>query len=219
MATPLLHSKPTTSARSCATLIHRQHPRRAEVEQFICQKYWFSFAACLSQLPEHLLCLTTSDGEIVAACAMTPAAERPLFSERYLSAPVETQLSETFHTPVQRRQIAEVGSLACRDFSWLPVLFASVVDCAELLAIPYLLFTATAQLRRHLERFKLPTAIIAEAPAVALPETERQQWGSYYQRHPLVLAGRTADGHDLLLSMQQQVATCNKTLQGGASGQ
>ncbi|MBY6064468.1 thermostable hemolysin [Pseudidiomarina sediminum] len=206
MATPLFHTPSTAVTHSNAMLVDRLHPRRTDVEQFICQKYWFSFAACLSQLPEHLLCLTTDAGEIVAACAVTPAAERPLFSERYLTTPVERQLSETFQTPVHRRQIAEVGALACRDFSWLPVLFASVVDCAELLAIPYLLFTATAQLRRHLQRFHLPTAIIAEAPAVALPESERQQWGSYYQRHPLVLAGRTADGHPLQLSMQQRLS-------------
>lgn len=206
MATPLFHTPSTAVTHSNAMLVGRQHPRRTDVEQFICQKYWFSFAACLSQLPEHLLCLTTDAGEIVAACAVTPAAERPLFSERYLTTSVERQLSEAFQTPVHRRQIAEVGALACRDFSWLPVLFASVVDCAELLAIPYLLFTATAQLRRHLQRFHLPTAIIAEAPAVALPESERQQWGSYYQRHPLVLAGRTADGHPLQLSMQQRLS-------------
>lgn len=181
--------------------VNRQHQLRAAVEHFICDKYWLSFRACVTQLPERLLALTDPAGTLVAACALTPAASQVVFSERYLAHPAELLLSQHFATNIVRSQFAEVGALACRNFSYLPILFAAIVDTARNDGFEYLLFTATQQLQRHLVRFQLPTVRLGEAPDVALPDKERPLWGDYYQHHPVVLAGQTNDGLPLLDSV------------------
>lgn len=182
------------------------HPLRARAEQFICDKYWFTFSACLAALPEQLICLCDDTGDIVAACAFSIADHRKLFSERYLGHPVQEHIETVFLTRIQRQRIAEIGSLACLNHTYLPMLFAAVVDYASQHNVDFLLFTATAQLRRHLQRLQLPTQILANAPAVALPEAEREQWGKYYDRQPLVLAGRTQDGVRLQHHLQRHGA-------------
>ena len=180
------------------------HPMRHQVEQFICEKYWFTFSACLASLPQQLIGLCDTHGELVAACGFSIANQRPLFSERYLGQPVEERIAALFTSKVARGNIAEIGSLACRNHTFLPMLFAAVVNYANEHHIDYLLFTATAQLRRHLQRLALPTQVLGNAPAVALPEAERAQWGQYYDRQPLVLAGRTEDGLRLPHLLQEQ---------------
>lgn len=182
------------------------HPLRRHVEQFICEKYWFTFSACLASLPEQLIGLCDDNSELVAACGFSIADKRPLFSERYLGQSVEERIAQLFSTSVTRNRIAEIGSLACRNHTYLPMLFAAVVRHACLHQIDYLLFTATAQLRRHFQRLALPTQVLGNAPVVALPEAERAQWGAYYDRQPMVLAGRTADGLCLTRLLKEQEA-------------
>ncbi|WP_164742396.1 thermostable hemolysin [Pseudidiomarina mangrovi] len=181
------------------------HPLRATIEQFICAKYWLSFAACLEQLPLHLIAILDQQQQPVAACALTPAAEQSLFCEHYLPQPAEQLITASPQQPVSRQQLLEVGSMACVDHRYLPLLFTAVIHAANELQRPWLVFTATTPLRRHLKRFNLPTTVLGQALDSALPTTQHQQWGRYYSTQPLVVSGHVAAGQWLYQQLSDQV--------------
>lgn len=190
----------------------RSHPRRSEIEYFICQRYWLSFSACLSNLPDQLIYIVDETDQLIAACALTTAVKtsaqhgetlQQLFSEMYLTEPAEQRLSEMYATPVTRAQVIEVGSMACLNHHYLAALFTAVLQVTSATSSDYLIFTATSPLRRHLKRMQLPSMVLTEAQQTALPVAKRSSWGAYYDTKPQVVAGRIRDGEQFLQALQQ----------------
>ncbi|CUA85230.1 thermostable hemolysin [Pseudidiomarina woesei] len=172
-------------------LIDFNHPQRQAVERFICERYWVHFNACLNHLPQRLIAVFEGT-QIVAACGMQLAEEGPLFSEYYLSKPLE-----------QRRQkLAEVGSMAVLSGNYLQPLFVAIHQAAHDLQRQYLLFTVTRFLQLKLKRLGIQAQTLAPAYEQALPETLQNLWGNYYQQQPQVFMaavqqrwGRTPGAH------------------------
>ncbi len=197
---------PTTMVKpySCQH-IGTEHPLRATVERFICAKYWLSFAACLEQLPKHLIAIFDQQQQPVAACALTPATSLPLFCEHYLELPAEQLMTQANGSNIERHQLLEVGSMACVDHRYLPLLFAAIIQAASQLQRPWLVFTATSPLRRHLQRFELATTVLGKALDSALPTNSHQQWGRYYSTQPLVVSGHIKQGANLVAQLAPQL--------------
>ena len=173
-------------------IITRQHRRREETERFICERYWFSFKACLTSLPDTLLAVT-AQGQLVAACGLQFAEQQPLFSEYYLHHPIE-KLSIDANTLVGRHQIAEVSSMATTSATYLQPLFAAIVAVLQDLERTLVVFTATGYLKRSLERSGIQLKHLADATISALPEQLQGLWGDYYRHQPMVLAGWVEQG-------------------------
>lgn len=192
-----------SAAFSCQSILP-DHPQRALIEHFICAKYWLSFAACLQQLPYHLIAVFEHQ-QPVAACALTAATEQPLFCETYLSQPAQQLIATATNTTIERQHLIEVGSMACVDHRYLPVLFAAIIEATAAAQRPWLVFTATSPLRRHLKRFDLPTLVLGEAHSSALPQAQHQQWGRYYATQPVVVAGHIDQGRTLVTQLAPQL--------------
>lgn len=180
-----------------AHIIEPDHAERQLVEQFICQRYWMKFNACLHELPRRLLVVRDQQRQLIAACAIQYADERPLFSECYLPNTIQDTLA-AHGIVAQRQQLAEVGSMACLRPRDLAPLVSAIVCYLTQQQKQALIFTATAPLRRFLKHLQLPLQRLADASADALSGDSVARWGDYYQSQPQVMAGRLCDGHFLL---------------------
>ncbi|KFZ28784.1 hypothetical protein IDAT_06145 [Pseudidiomarina atlantica] len=185
-------------------LVTKQHQQRQTVEKFICDRYWTSFHACLLTLPEHLLAVYQDD-ELIAACGLQFADERQLFSEYYLSRPLEQHHLNGMRFP-ERRNVVEIGSMAARNGDDLHPLFAAVVEIASQLNKTLVVFTATRYLQRTLARSGVTLMPLADAQESALPLDLQGIWGDYYRHHPKVVCGWLAQGFGRFTATTEAVA-------------
>lgn len=175
--------------------IDKSHPQRGQVEHFICERYWLSFKACLQNLPPRLLAVFHGD-KLIAACGVQFAEQQELFSEQYLPQPLQQYQIHQKRID-DRRQLAEIGSMAALDASHLPVLFGVIVKALLGEQKEALVFTATRALQRYFARQGISLTQLAIAEKAALPESAQDIWGNYYNHSPMLLAGWLEQGADL----------------------
>jgi hypothetical protein len=153
------------------------------------------YGADVRRFAPSLVALRDAAGDLVAAAGFRRAADGPLFLERYLPGPVETLLAdqggEGDSVPAHptREQVVEVGHLAAS----LPgegrrLILMLGPELAEH-GFRWVVSTLTEELRHLFVRLGItPTALGVADPSRLGSEAAR--WGSYYDHHPLVLAGR-----------------------------
>jgi hypothetical protein len=186
---------PAHRRRRPATARLQLHPPedadRSVVERFIRDVYAQHYGARVGELAPTLVTLQ-ADGRILAAAGYRPATQ-VLFLERYLAAPIEAVLRSLAPAAPARAGIVEVGHLAAVRTGagrlLMPMLGAHLADCG----FEWVVSTATAELRHLFARMGLEPLVLGVAdPAVLGPAIA--QWGSYYDHHPLVVAGSIATG-------------------------
>jgi hypothetical protein len=163
-------------------------PRRAAAEAFIAEIFRRRHAAELRHFAPNLLLLERS-GRIAAAAGWRCAADEPLFLESYLDAPVETVVSRTAGHPVGRARIVEVGHLASATPGGTVAVIMALARHLDRLGFEWVTFTATDELISIFRRLALPPLAIAAADPGRLG-AQADHWGRYYERHPVVVAGR-----------------------------
>lgn len=166
-------------------------PLRGEVEAFIGRVYAQRFGARVAHFAPVLVCLRDPlNNHIVAAAGYRQASGGALFLERYLDAPVETLLkgSEAGETP-RREGIFEVGHLASeRAGEGRRLIFLMAHHLAGVGA-QWVVSTLTGELRQLFVRLGVTPLALGRASAEVLGDAARE-WGTYYEHHPVVLAGQ-----------------------------
>ena len=180
------------SAASSPTLRLARHrtgdARRVEVEGFIRGVFAKRYGADVRHFAPTLVSLQDR-GEIVAAAGYRRAAEAPLFLERYLPSPIEALLAPHADSPPQRHGIVEVGHLAASRAGEGRRLIALMGSHLAAQDFVWVAGTITSDLRRLFMRIGVtPLSLGAADPAALGPEVAH--WGSYYDHHPMVLAGQ-----------------------------
>lgn len=164
-------------------------PARAQVEQFIQGVYRERYSADVQQFSPTLVSLHNAQGDIVSAAGLRAASQEPLFLERYLDAPVQTRLAKLGYAVPRRAQIVEVGHLASNQAGSGKSLILQLAPILAAQGFQWVVCTLTEELRHLFLRLGLaPLAL-----GVADPEllgTVASGWGSYYDHHPVVLAGQ-----------------------------
>ncbi len=158
---------------------------RPEVEAFIASVFRARFGAELRQFAPLLVALRDADGTVVAAAGTRPAADGPLFLERYLDAPVEQRLG------APRQRIVEVGHLAAVQAGAGRQLIARLAPQLVAQGHQWVVSTLTQELRHLFVRLGIvPQALGVADPAQLGPEAAA--WGRYYDHRPVVGAGALA---------------------------
>jgi hypothetical protein len=183
------------SAASSPTLRLARHrtgdARRVEVEGFIRGVFAKRYGADVRHFAPTLVSLQDR-GEIVAAAGYRSAAEAPLFLERYLPSPIEALLAPHADSPPQRHGIVEVGHLAASRAGEGRRLIALMGSHLAAQDFVWVAGTITSDLRRLFMRIGVtPLSLGAADPAALGPEVAH--WGSYYDHHPMVLAGQLGE--------------------------
>lgn len=162
---------------------------RAAVEAFIQAVYRDRYGALVRQFSPVLVSLCDESGDLVAAAGYRAAGPGPLFLERYLGAPVEMLLASDSSSRPARERIVEVGHLVARragEGRRLALLLAPHLADE---GFQWVVSTLTEELRHLFTRLGIvPVALGAADPA--LLGDEAAFWGSYYEHHPMVLAGQ-----------------------------
>ncbi len=165
--------------------IPSDHPSRPIVSRFICATYLLSYDARVVNLPKTLIALVDKEDKVHAAAGLRDASE-PFFSEHYLDLPIETLLSEVSRRRVLRSTVVEVSCLASRTPAISAHFMRELVFHGEELGYEWAFFTATSRLEKLLRRIRLPLLNLGDASMDRVPSPEN--WGSYYETDPRVLA-------------------------------
>jgi hypothetical protein len=165
-------------------------PGRESVERFIHRVFARRFGARVQRFAPQLVCLRDPDsGDIVAAAGYRFADHGPLFLERYLDRPIEQHLAEPGHWPVDRAGIVEVGHLASGRAGEGRRLIVRLAHHLATQQAQWVVSTLTEELRHLFVRMGITPLALGRADADALGG-QAGEWGSYYEHHPVVLAGQ-----------------------------
>ncbi len=164
-------------------------PARAQVEDFIHGIYRERYGADVQHFSPTLVSLHDAQGDIMSAAGYRSASQEPLFLERYLDAPVQTRLAKLGYAAPQRAQIVEVGHLASNKAGSGKSLILQLAPILATQGFQWVVSTLTEELRHLFLRLGIPPLALGMADPELLGEAA-SGWGSYYEHHPVVLAGQ-----------------------------
>jgi hypothetical protein len=161
---------------------------RERVEAFIRKAYMTAYDAAIEVDYPTLISAQHDDGVIRAAAGFRRADSGPLFLEQYTREPAEAVMSRLCGEPVARSRIAEVGNLASTDGSASLFLYTALAACLREHGITHAMVTVTDALHQRFLRLGLHPSKVCDASADLLVSAA-EDWGSYYETQPRVLAG------------------------------
>lgn len=164
-----------------------QDVERPQIELFIQQGFQKVYGAQISVTMPTLLAI--KNGAFKAALGIR-SANQALFIEQYLNSPIEHVLT-TEGLSVAREHIVEIGHLYSNKSRFaLPLLLTAGVS---LFVNEYrcIAFCATSQVRQMLHTAGIAVIDIGEANKAKVSSTD--DWGSYYDTAPRVVAVSTLD--------------------------
>lgn len=170
--------------QATTVLIDRQHPDRAQVEAMIRGVYAHEYDAQVPAFADLLIALRGEDGAYQAAAGLRIGGN--FFSEIYLDRPVEDVLSDHWHPPAQRGEVAEVSTLAATHPRTSTALISAIVDHLRGAGVRFAFFTVTERLHMMLKRIGVPAHELARATLDKVDDPS--QWGRYYDTNPRVVA-------------------------------
>jgi hypothetical protein len=166
----------------------RAHSDRGPVEAYIDTAYGRAFGGRIRDHYPTLIALLGPVGGVEAAVGVRMASLSGLFLEQYLDIPVEAAVERAFGHAVERARIAEIGNLASSGPLASLELFLGLARHLDAVGCTHAAATAINSLRRCFARSGLITRSLAQAESARLA-AGADDWGSYYEREPEVLAG------------------------------
>lgn len=164
---------------------------RRIVEDFIINIYAQAYGAHIGVHYPVLMSVRDESGKILAALGFRYAGEETLFLEQYLPQPVEHVLG------VPRQGIVEIGNLASDGGGASLFLFAALSTYLHHKGQTHAVVTGTRFLEKRFGELGLHPQRLAPAnPARLLQKDEN--WGSYYDTDPHVMAGHIDEGYKRL---------------------
>ncbi|WP_413651174.1 thermostable hemolysin [Pantoea sp. B65] len=167
-----------------------------EATDFIRDIYQQAYQASLTECMPWLLSMHDSQGELKAVCGIRLASEGRLFLENYIDQPVEQLMHHHFASGLRRERIVEIGNFAATEGA-ARVMYAAVCLLLNHYHFTHIVFTGTRKIRNIFARLSLKPVLLAEASAERLGQMA-DQWGSYYQYQPQLMAGELAGGQSEL---------------------
>jgi hypothetical protein len=166
---------------------------RQSVEAYINRVFADRFSAQLDQLLPNLVATYGRGGQVSAAAGYRSAASERLFLEQYLDAPIEATIRSKYDPCVDRAQIVEVGNLATDGGLAAVNLIAGLIPELISQGFTWVVFTGNDAVRNLFRRLHLLPFAICRADKASLGPAG-SAWGTYYDHHPIVMAGRLNDG-------------------------
>jgi len=173
------------------------HQGRHRVEQFIANCFRQVHGAVVSSFLPSLITLESPSGELFAAVGVRSAHSEKLFLEQYLAQPIEFELSRISKQICSRRDVIEVGNLAIGKAGISRTFFAVLADVLNAWGARWVTCTGTTQVSNIFQRLAVQPIRLGNADASRLAD-HGDSWGSYYQHHPVVMAGELEQGHSLV---------------------
>lgn len=164
---------------------------RQIVEDFIIGIYARAYGARIGVHYPVLMSVRDEDGKILAALGFRYAAQEALFLEQYLAQPIEQVLQ------VPRCGVTEIGNLASDGGGASLFLFAALSAYLHHKNQTHAVVTGTQFLERRFHDLGLKPQRLAPADPARLLQKD-ENWGTYYDTDPHVMAGRVDEGYKRL---------------------
>jgi hypothetical protein len=175
--------------------------------QDIFQKY---YKAKINITYPILIAILDRNNNILSAAGLRFADSRKLFLEQYLDQKIENILSNKYRKKISREQIVEVGSLASGGNGMSKFLFIALAAYLRKIGYLYTVMTGTAKLRNSFKRLNLKPITLSTASQDKLIN-KSENWGSYYNSKPQVLAGNIDTGYKTLKTILGASITLSTT--------
>jgi len=156
--------------------LETDHPERGETEQFIHDRFDFEYDADIRHYMPHLVRISTSEREMVAAVGYRDAACHNLFLEHYLDDPIEVIINQYLNTPIARHEIVEVGNLADAHPGGARAAITALTAYLYGAGFRWVVFTGVAKLRNAFSRLGIDTIHIGDADPSRLDTEEQESW-------------------------------------------
>lgn len=163
-------------------------PRRKDAESFVRSAFKNRYQAEVSSFAPNLMLLEQGE-RTIAVTGWRCAGDERLFLECYLDAPIESAVARLAGQPVCRQKIVEVGNLAAEKAGGSIDVVLTLANHLNQLGYEWVVFTATRELIGIFRKLGLPLLALAPADPARLPEPV-DDWGSYYDSAPIVVAGK-----------------------------
>lgn len=192
-----LHFGQDTQRSMSLSLALKDDVERGAVEGFIRDRFAAVHHAEINHFLPELLALVDSHARLTAAVGARLAVAEPLFIEQYLHNPIEHAVSLIADSPVERRQIVEVGNLASRNAGSARLIIVAMTWLLARHGLEWVVFTGAATLINSFQRLGLDPLLLCDADPSRLTEGQ-EHWGSYYDQHPQVFVGNIRYGLEQL---------------------
>jgi len=173
---------------------------RLEAESFVARRFSSEYGATVEYfLGRHIL--SYDQGELKSVVGYHVADEAPLYLEQYLSAPVEQVIASRrdVNERIDRTSVVEVGNLASISPGSFRRLILSLCRYFHEGLSSWVVFTSTPQLLNTFKKLGLELVFLGNAHERDL-ESGMEDWGSYYEHKPAVVAGNIGYGLQQLLA-------------------
>ncbi|WP_111735788.1 thermostable hemolysin [Roseovarius amoyensis] len=181
----------------------REGPARAAAERHIRNVYREAYGAMITEFAPRLVTVQNRSGQILCAAGLRTARDG-FFSDTYLDGGFGRSLLGADDQPTPRDRIMEVVSLASTTPFPVLAMLDVMVDWGRARGMTCGVFTATASLRRLLDRTRLDYTRLAPADPSRIAASD--SWGSYYAHDPWVCACADRQFAPVQLSPRNQMA-------------
>ncbi|KAF2393362.1 MULTISPECIES: thermostable hemolysin [Pseudomonas] len=162
-----------------------QTPLWVQATEVVKEKFRSSYKATVEPSPQYFAVTLDNEERILSCAGITFADHRTLFSEQYLSQPIETILSERFEKPIDRSTIVEIGSLISHHLTAGMIMVNMIPLLAWCMGGHYLLCTVTPRVREMMESCQIDFEPLLTADPERLANDGGKNWGSYYSKMPV----------------------------------
>lgn len=167
--------------------------RRRDLEEFVRDEFFLYFKARVRRFMPQLLALHDRADRVHAVVGCRRAAAEPLFLETYMRDPVERSIARRTGVEVARDAVVEIGGLACCGPRAAREMVEALIPFLLGEGFTWVVFTGTDAVKDVFRRINLAPTVLCRANPELL-RAGREDWGSYYDHNPEVMAGRLRDG-------------------------
>lgn len=175
---------------------------RPELERFIYDSFKLAYGAQVRHFMPLLVSLRNAKGDLLAVCGFRNADAEKLFLETYLDEPINAVLSSMSGEKVVRESIVEVGNFATFPPGMSRHMISILAAYIHKIGAKWIVFTATPKIRNAWRRLGINLAQVCKADKEKLNCDYREEWGSYYDACPYVMAVNVPECYSLLRNNQ-----------------
>lgn len=160
-------------------------PLWVQATEVVKDKFRSSYAASVEPNPQYFAVTQDQEDRILACAGITFADHRILFSEQYLTQPIEEILSQRFERTIERSNIVEIGNLISHHLTAGMILVNMIPLLSWCMGGHYLLCTVTPRVRQMMESCQIDFEPLLTADPTRLADDSGKNWGTYYAKKPV----------------------------------
>jgi len=190
--------RPNKHLNTCVRLVQKSVSQRQIIEQFVQRQYKQHFDAEIHHFfPVLISVYQSSNDALIGTVGIRYADQDNLFSEQYLSEPVEHILRQQSGASVERSTVIELGHFALAHRRYLEPVVYAIAQFIGQLHVEWTVYTLSQPMVKAVNRIKIPTHFLGFARADKLHDRDNR-WGKYYHLKPAVYCSHTATAIDAI---------------------